>query len=79
MQVGAGGAVEVDCAGMQAVAVSAHCLLRAHAHGSLRARAHCATATSVEHQVAAVGACGRGSGLVMCKCWFNHGIVHKLY
>jgi hypothetical protein len=36
--VGAGGAVEVDCAGMLAVAVSAH--------GRRRARALCATATS---------------------------------
>ena len=69
MQVGAGGAVEVDCAGMLAVAVSAHGRRRTRMHGRRRARMHGRERiVRPQHQVAAVGACGRGSGLVMYKC-----------
>ena len=69
MQVGAGGAVELDYAGMLAVAVSAHGRRRARVHGRLWAPAggH-ARIVRQQHQVSAVWACERGSGLVMYKC-----------
>ncbi len=75
MQVGAGGAVEVDCAGMQAVAVSAHGRRRARVHGAPAARVPPAGARTAaggrarivqhQHQFAAVRECRRGSGLVL--------------
>ena len=78
MQVGGGGAVEVDCAGMLAVAVSAHSCRRALLHSAPAARVPPAGARTAaggrarivrqQHQVAAVRECGRGSGLVMYKC-----------